>query len=273
MINSYKNFKIILDAKAKTKSLKVIPDPDHIEAKYLSQLLEITDLMHKQTLGILSNLKQAEHFYAVDESWFEKLTSKLSSAYKRFVSNSFEKIAKSISSLFVKSVNKYNKKKSQFSIGSTPSTEDGINEYVRQAIHQNVSLIKSIPQKYFSEIEGFILNAVNRGASYKEIEEYIFNRFAVTKSRAKLIAFDQTGSINGQLTRIRQINSGYKLFKWVTQNDDRVRHQHQLIGSAETKHGRGIYSWKELPLSAKGVPIIPSQEINCRCKAKPVEKV
>jgi len=78
------------------------------------------------------------------------------------------------------------------------------------------------------------------------------------KNRAKLIAQDQVGSLNGQLTKFRQTGIGIKQFRWITIGDDRVRAEHAALNGK-------IFDWDNPPSIG-----FPQQPIRCRCRAEAV---
>ena len=71
------------------------------------------------------------------------------------------------------------------------------------------------------------------------------------------------------MNRIRQTNSGIEYFKWVTSQDERVRHSHVEVAKRDVGFGEGVFRWDDLPV-VDGVPTFPGQPINCRCVARPV---
>lgn len=134
---------------------------------------------------------------------------------------------------------------------------------------QNVSLIKSIPSRYFSEIQALVMRSVGAGRRPEDIASEIRERFKVSESRAVLIARDQVGKFNGQLTRARQEDLGLGRYRWRTAMDERVR------GNPDGKYPNSRpshfaregkpYSWDKPPKGGH-----PGEAINCRCWAEPV---
>jgi len=122
----------------------------------------------------------------------------------------------------------------------------------------NVSLIKSIPESYFTQIEGIVSRGAQKGVLLKDLKKEIQKKFKVTENRAKLIARDQVSKFNGQLTKIRQQKAGVKEYEWVTAGDERVRATH------ENNDGK-TFSWDEPPATGH-----PGEDINCRCVAIPI---
>ncbi len=73
------------------------------------------------------------------------------------------------------------------------------------------------------------------------------------ENHANLIARDQISKLNGQLNKTRQTSAGISKFVWRTQQDDRVRDEHEALAGK-------TFGWEE---GAGG--LIPGEPINCRC--------
>lgn len=123
---------------------------------------------------------------------------------------------------------------------------------------ENIKLIKSIPSQYLDQLHGKIVAAVRAGKPSKVIAEVVRETFDLPRNRAKLIARDQIGKLNGQLTMARQKNIGVESYVWRTSLDERVREEH--------KHREGEkFNWDEPPKDGH-----PGNPINCRCSAEAV---
>lgn len=123
---------------------------------------------------------------------------------------------------------------------------------------ENIALIKSIPQQALSRLQGQITEAVRTGQTLKQITDKIRDEFGVTDNRAQLIARDQVGKLNGQLTQQRQVDQGIDEYAWRGVLDQRERPEHVA------REGK-IFKWTEPPADGH-----PGQPIRCRCTAEPV---
>lgn len=142
--------------------------------------------------------------------------------------------------------------------------------HIRNFVRENVSLIKSIPDKLLTEVEGVISRGVRQGVRHETMIEEITARFGVTENRARTIARDQVGKLNGELASMRQQEVGVKRFIWRTSRDERVRgNPSGKYPNARPSHwareGK-TYEYGNLP---DGVQM-PGVEINCRCRGEPV---
>lgn len=144
-----------------------------------------------------------------------------------------------------------------------------MTEKVDAIIAENVSLIRSIPEKYFTEVEGMVYRAVARGGDRKqladEIEANFGKRHGITRRRAEFIARDQTRKATSALSNARQQAAGIKKGIWIHSgggNEPRKKHVHA--------NGEEFFLDKGLPIGDKGQYVLPGEEPNCGCTWKPV---
>lgn len=124
-------------------------------------------------------------------------------------------------------------------------------------VASNTSLIKDLPTQHMQRIEQIVRNGVLEGESSKTIAAKIEAAGGVTKRRAELIAVDQIGKANGELTKFRQQELGIEEYTWVDSHDERVRALH--------RHYDGkIFRWDNPPSDGH-----PGMAIRCRCHASP----
>lgn len=122
----------------------------------------------------------------------------------------------------------------------------------------NVSLIKSIPEETYRRVEKQIRVGFSKGLRHEQIAKGIMGQTAIGERRARLIARDQVGKLNGELTRARHEALGAKRYRWRTSLDERVREDHQLREGV-------VFSWDAPPFDGH-----PGEPINCRCTAEPM---
>ena len=122
----------------------------------------------------------------------------------------------------------------------------------------NMALIKSVPQQTVIKLQGAFIDAVRNGKSLPEVKALVKDVYGVNAKRAELIARDQIGKLNGQLTAIRQQAIGVEKYTWKSMDDSRVRPSHQ-------DYDGQTFKWSEPPPEGH-----PGQPIRCRCYAAPV---
>lgn len=148
-----------------------------------------------------------------------------------------------------------------------PIRDAKLGPLIRQFNAQNVALIKTVPRRYFAQVEQRVLSGVAAGDRWEDIAEQLEGRFGVSESSAQLIARDQVGKFYGDLNRVRQEELGIEKFKWQDAGDNRVRETHLHLNGK-------TFEWAEPPNEATGEPdpdngVIPGQPIQCRCNASP----
>lgn len=136
--------------------------------------------------------------------------------------------------------------------------EPWLNELVDMWTTENVRLITSIPEQFFGEVEGIVSRGLMDGTLTDNLGEQIERVYGVSERRAQLIARDQVGKLNGDLTMYRQTTTGIESYIWSTSRDVRVRPDH---ADREGKEFR----WDNPPPGGH-----PGKAIYCRCVALPV---
>lgn len=146
---------------------------------------------------------------------------------------------------------------------------DAMLEKREAIIAENVSLIRSIPEKYFTEVEGMVYRSVARGGDRKqladEIEANFGKRYGITRRRAEFIARDQVRKATSALSNARQQAAGIKKGIWIhSGGGSHPRPKHMKANGQEFGLDKG------LPVGDNGEYVLPGQEINCGCSWKPV---
>jgi SPP1 gp7 family putative phage head morphogenesis protein len=135
--------------------------------------------------------------------------------------------------------------------------ESGLAEELAVWEVDNVALIQSIPSEYLPQLQNRIITAVRRGENYTQLAKEIRESYKMPEWRAKLIARDQIGKLNGQLTRIRQEELGISEYFWRGMLDSRERPAHVEREGLE-------FSYDKPPDDGN-----PGEPIQCRCWAEP----
>jgi len=142
--------------------------------------------------------------------------------------------------------------------------------------YENVGLIKSIPEGLLKDVDGIVQRGIRGGRSARDLSKEIYQRFDVTESRANLIARDQIGKLNSNLTQYRQKELGIDEYEWSTSRDERVRETHEVMEGMICRwddptvyREPGSNDWKSRS-SIGGVELHPGVDYQCRCGASPV---
>lgn len=243
--------------------------PQRIEVQYRKNLNRVLDGITKATLDAISNPLKNDY---VADAFGDYLGRIISELLERFTGIRFQRIAETIARAFVDDSLKFSD--GVFSNGDAKSL--GVNAYntpkIREVIslatEQNAQLIRSIASQHINAIAGIVYENVMAGNRPREIEAAI-RSYGVTKSRAKLIARDQTAKVLSSISRARQQDAGFEFFKWDTSHDERVRASHKEAQNRVTKYGVGVYRWDDPPV-IHGEKLTPGMDYQCRCVALPV---
>lgn len=139
----------------------------------------------------------------------------------------------------------------------------------------NYGLIKSLSTEYIKGVNTIVSEGLQFGKTSNAIMKEIrkLNK-QITGSRARLIARDQVGKLNGVLSKRRMADAGIDMYIWMTANDERVRAKHKTLNNKLMRWDNNtVYSddkgttWKKR--TSKMFIGIPGQDIQCRCSSSP----
>lgn len=146
-------------------------------------------------------------------------------------------------------------------------TKAPTGEVMRQLMHEQVTLITSLPMDAAQRVHELATGALYEGTRANEIAAEIMKTGDVTRSRANLIARTETGRAATTLTQARAEHVGSTHYRWVTSHDYDVRRLHKELDGT-------IHRWDDPPIAgeSKGSPVRahPGCIWNCRCFAYPI---
>ena len=148
-----------------------------------------------------------------------------------------------------------------FTVGMKGMTRN-VNNVIHSVIGENVALIKSIPEKYFTELEGLVMRSVRTGRDIATLTDELQKRYEVARDRALLIARDQNNKASAAISRARMQDAGVEMAIW--RHSGRARHPRPSHLEADGE----IFPLSE-GLLIDGEYIFPGEEINCGCTAAP----
>jgi SPP1 gp7 family putative phage head morphogenesis protein len=135
-----------------------------------------------------------------------------------------------------------------------------IERVMRQQIRNNVELIRSLPREYFDRLASDVYENIAGAKRWETLAEKLTTTIdydgGITKSRADLIARDQTAKMNAAFNEERQTSVGISHYEWQTAGDERVRPTHA------DNEGK-IFAWDDPPEETGH----PGHDVNCRCVA------
>lgn len=144
-------------------------------------------------------------------------------------------------------------------IGGILSNSFELNSAMQRALTENINLIVSIPEQYLERVRDIVEENMREGFRWESLVDEIEQAGETTKTRAKIIARDQTSKMNGAFNQARQQSLGIERYEWQTSGDERVRDTH------EANDGK-IFQWDDPPAETGH----PGEDILCRCTAIPI---
>lgn len=190
---------------------------------------------------------------------------------------------------FGERTNKFNYKDFQkqitFALGNPfHPDEPWVKSVLKDWSEANYKLITNLSDTYITRINQIISEMVPSGATWKQIAGRLQAvSSTITGARAKLIARDQVGKLNGQLLQRRHTEAGIETYEWLTSADERVRGRpggkyptatpsHWIMDDKVCRWDNpGV--WKSgddwVPRSSNASMTHPGQDIQCRCVAVP----
>lgn len=152
-----------------------------------------------------------------------------------------------------------------------PTSSIWWNDMKSSWAEDNYTLITSNAKNYVSKINTLTEQAIVNGMSPKKLKDEIYKATeGLTQKHCKLIARDQMGKLNGQITQAQMQEIGLDLYVWSTAFDDRVRDSHTAMegllcrwDDASLVSYDGGKTWVDRPSGA--VQLHPGQDIQCRC--------
>lgn len=135
-----------------------------------------------------------------------------------------------------------------------------MNNALQATIAENVGLIRSIPEKYFTQVEGLVMRSVARGRDLSYLTDELQKRYGITRNRAAFIALDQNNKATSVLQIARQRSLGIVEGEWEHSGAGKEpRPGHVAAGKRKQRFrlDKGCY--------IDGEWIFPGQKPRCKC--------
>jgi SPP1 gp7 family putative phage head morphogenesis protein len=141
----------------------------------------------------------------------------------------------------------------------TPAVRDAFDA----SVAENVSLIKSIPSQYHTQVEGSVMRGYAAGRDLQAMTKDLRALYPKASKRVTLIARDQSNKANAVVNRARQLELGITEAIWMHSSAGKEpRPDHVAANGKKYKIAEGC--------KISGEYIQPGQMINCRCTSRPV---
>jgi SPP1 gp7 family putative phage head morphogenesis protein len=257
-------------ALAREKVLPPVRANAGIEAKYRRMLFKMVDAMHESVVyWVESAYRNNEPEMALDESPAAALNSAVKKLTRRWQRN-FNRASKRMADYFSEDVSERTDGVLRRILADSGWSVDfkmtpAMNDVFAATVNENVSLIKSIPQRYLSQVEGMVARSVSTGRDLGQLSKDLQEQLGVTKRRAALIARDQNAKATSAFTRVRQTELGIEEAIWVHSSAGKVPRPTHVKNDG--KKYRVSEGWLDPAVDKR---IFPGELINCRCFSRSV---
>lgn len=142
-----------------------------------------------------------------------------------------------------------------------------MRDVMAATIAENVALIRSIPDEFYTDVEGLVMRGVTAGRDLKVIADGLEQKIGVARRRAEFISRDQVNKMTASFTRVRQVELGITEAIWLhSGGGKKPRPTHVKKSGKRYDVAKGWYD------PAVKRFILPGSEPNCRCVSRPVIK-
>lgn len=238
------------------KILRQVKANKGVEKEYRKRLDKLIDAMNKSVL------------YWILADYGNRTPKEMAIAIQKRIkqwNKIFGSKAGDIALWFAKTLKKHAETGFKMSLGEqginkTPT----VNKDVFNAVKiENEDLIKSIPEKYFVNIQTIAMMTILYNWSETDLTNAIKKRYNITKRRAKIISSDQTHKTNALFKLAMCEDLGIKKAQWVyTFRSKEPRMSHIRADGKVFDLDKG--------LEIDGKYWLPAEDYNCKCDFKPV---
>ena len=222
------------------KILRAIKPNAGIRAKYRKRLVSLLDEMRRSVVWWLRAEYRKQETRIAQDSPASDLQDLLKRLF-RYWTRRWRESAESFAREFVGSTRRRTEagmrqalKDAGFTVRMDRSR--AMSDVARVLFEENVNLIKSIPQHYFTEVTGL----VQRSASMGRDVEFLADE--ITRRRAEFIARDQSNKATEALKRVQDKELGITEGIWVHVPGKKTsRHTHQLMNGKRFVIAEGLY--------------------------------
>src|SRR5512146_2230504 len=191
-----------------------------IEAAYRRKLKAlIAEMARSFDYWVKASWRASEPVMAQDATPAEELRVALNRLGRRW-QRRFNEAAPELAAYFAKQAHRRSDaalasilRRAGFTVRFTMTPE--MRDVFRAVVAENVQLIRSIPQQYFTQVQGDVMRSVAAGRDLNTLSRDLAKRHGVTARRAAFIALDQNNKATAQLQRARQTSLGIEEGVWL----------------------------------------------------------
>jgi uncharacterized protein with gpF-like domain len=165
--------------------------------------------------------------------------------------------------------------------------EQFLGSHLKSFVKEGSSLITKLTQDTYYDVATTLTRGIRKGDRVETIKKALLSDtdlqrgvFNKVETRARLIARDQVGKLNGELMKLRQEAIGVEFYRWHTVHDERVRDAHDILDQkictwndstvyADTYEEAKAGNWKQRS-DIDAVELHPGEDFQCRCWAEAI---
>lgn len=241
-----------------------------IEAAYQRRIDQLIREMHNDVSASLRLdwRRNPPATVAQDASLVEDIVSTMGMLSRKWLAR-FDILAPSLATYFAQAVHDRSDRQLHNILkrgGFTVSFQmtEGQRSILSAIVAENVSLIRSIPQQYLTDVEGMVMRSVVAGGDLGTLTRELQARYGITRRRAALISRSQNNMATSQLQANRQSELGLRALWRHSSGGREPRPTHVANSGKEYDPAKGWYD----PDVKKN--IWPGTLINCRCVSQSV---
>lgn len=190
-----------------------------IERDYRKKLLALVDEMARSTsYWLKAAYRKDPPVLAQDATPAAELDAAIQRMTDRW-NRRFDDGARELAAYFARSVYRRSDaalaailKKAGFTVKFTMTP--AMRDVLRATVEQNVSLIKSIPREFHTQVQGIVMRSVQSGRDLATLSRDLQDRYKITRKRAAFISLDQSNKATSALQRVRQTELGIEHGIW-----------------------------------------------------------
>lgn len=252
------------------KTARAVRPNAGVRLQYQRQLEKLVrDMAHSVEYWLEAAYKNNAPLMAQDALPSNELKKRISELSKRWVAK-FDEAAQKIAERFVKQGKQTTDaafmsalRDAGWTVQFKPSRM--VQDAMNATIAENVSLIKSIPSQYLTQVEGSIMRGFSAGRDLKQITDELQKHYGVSARRAARIALDQSNKLSATVTQARRLELGITQAVWVhSGGGKKPRASHVKAG-----HDKLVFD-VEKGAYIDGDYIQPGYLPYCRCVSKSI---
>lgn len=259
------------------KVLRPVRPSAAITAEYDAKLVKVIREMQDSVTWFLkaSYRKQEPRIMAEDERPADALRRTMKKLAARWIKK-FDQASVKLAEWFAQSVetrstSQLKKILKDGGIAVDFQMTPAMRDIMDATVNQNVSLIRSIPSQYFTEVEGMVMRSVQTGRDMGQLSKDLKTRFGITKRRAALIARTQNEMATAAFNKARMLEAGITEAVWLHSNAGKTQRPTHVKAGREREKYDVARGWFDPDPKVRRF-IQPGELINCRCVGKPVLK-